>query len=108
MAGLAVFRPAPQYEELSKLAQEHFNHDLTDDDKACLRTASRKVSRHALLGSVLGLGLGIYGAVRLRRMRSSMFAAFKLAEKPARVVFTDGRSGEFFRAPLPFQSLLGC
>lgn len=96
MSGLAVFRPAPQYDDLSKLAQEHFDHDLSADDKDTLRTASKKVSRHAMLGSFLGLGLGVYAAVRLRRVRADMFAAFRTAEKPTKVLFADGRTGELF------------
>ncbi|KAB5577994.1 hypothetical protein GE09DRAFT_1214207 [Coniochaeta sp. 2T2.1] len=92
MAGLAVFRPAPQYDDLSKLAQAHFNHDLSPDDKSTLRAASRKVSNHTVLGSLLGLGLGAYAAVRLRRVRADMFQAFRGAEKPTRVVFADGSS----------------
>jgi len=96
MSGLAIFRPSPQYDDLSKLAQEHFNADLSPDDRSALRAASSKASRHALIGSVLGLGLGVYAAVRLRRVRADIFAAFRGAEKPTRVVFADGRSGEFF------------
>lgn len=94
MSGLAIFRPSPQYDDLSRLAQEHFNNDLSPDDKNSLRAASRKLSRHTLLGSVVGLGLGLYAAVRLRRIRADMFAAFRGAEKPIKVVFADGRTGE--------------
>ena len=95
MSGLAIFRPSPQYDDLSKLAQEHFNADLSPEDRSALRAASRKASRHALLGSVVGLGLGVYAAVRLRRVRADVFAAFRGAEKPTRVVFADGSSGRF-------------
>jgi hypothetical protein len=97
MAGLALFRPAPQYEDLSKLAQEHFDQDLSADDKNTLRAASKKVSRHTMLGSIVGLGLGVYAAVKLRRVRADMFAAFRTAEKPTKVVFADGRTGELSR-----------
>lgn len=96
MSGLALFRPTPQYEDLSRLAQEHFENDLSADDKNALRTASKKVSRHTMLGSVLGLGLGVYAAVKLRRLRADMFAAFRTAEKPIKVLFADGRAGESF------------
>jgi hypothetical protein len=101
MSGLAIFRPSPQYDDLSQLAQEHFNHDLGEDDRAVLRSAGGRVSTHALLGSALGLGLGIFAAARLRRVRASAFAAFRAAEKPRQVVFADGRTGEFRRSPWP-------
>lgn len=94
MSPLAAFRPAPQYDDLARLAEQHFNRDLAPEDKEVLRQASRKIPRHAMLGSVIGLGLGVYAAVRLRRIRAEMFAAFRGAQKPVRVVFADGSSGE--------------
>lgn len=95
MTGLAIFRPSPQYEDLSKLAQEHFDHDLSPEDKSALRTASKKVSRHTAIGSLVGLGLGVYAAVKLRRVRANVLAALRTAEKPVKVVFADGRTGRF-------------
>jgi hypothetical protein len=94
MSGLALFRPTPQYNDLSELAQQHFNHDLTPEDRDTLKAASGKIPRHAMLGSLLGLGLGVYAAVRLRRVRADVFAALQSAKKPTRVVFADGSSGE--------------
>lgn len=104
MSGLAIFRPSPQYEDLSKLAQEHFDHDLSPEDKSALRAASRKVSRHTAIGSLVGLGLGVYAAVKLRRVRANVLAALRTAEKPVKVVFADGRTGRFLVTPgLPEQ-----
>jgi hypothetical protein len=113
MSGLAIFRPSPQYEDLSKLAEEHFNKDLGPEDRQTLITASKRVSRHALIGSAVGMGLGLYAAVRLRRVRMEMFNALRGAERPVKVVFADGRTGEssfflsFLRDNPPIPSTTG-
>lgn len=42
-----------------------------------------------------GLGLGVFAAVRLRRMRVAYFQAFRAMEKPVELRFADGRVGKF-------------
>lgn len=42
---------------------------------------------------MLGVGLGIFFAYRLRGNRQAMFRAFKAAEKPTHVQFAGGRTG---------------
>ncbi|KAL1871573.1 hypothetical protein VTK73DRAFT_2037 [Phialemonium thermophilum] len=91
MSSLALFRPTPPYEDLRQLAEEHIRHDLPPEDRDTLRNASSRVSRHAAIGTLLGLGLGVYTAVRLRRVRAGVFNALRTAEKPSQVVFRDGR-----------------
>lgn len=88
---LAAFRDE-RSAELRKLAEEHLQHDLTQSDRDTLRSAGSKVGTHAKIGSLLGLGLGIYCAVRLRTMRVAYFRAFRAMEKPVKVEFADGRT----------------
>lgn len=78
-------------EDISKLAEEHFKHDLQDSDRDNLKTAASKMGTHATVGSLLGLGLGLFLAFRIRRSRTQMFSAFRTAEKPTHVKFADGR-----------------
>lgn len=80
-------------EEIRKLAEEHFKHDLRESDRDTLMSAAGKVGTHATIGSLLGLGLGVFLAFRIRNSRTKMFNAFRTAEKPTHVKFADGREG---------------
>lgn len=93
MESLAAFRKSSR-DDLNKLAEEHLQHDLQQSDRDALYSAARKVSTHAIIGSLLGLGLGAYMAYRLRSTRTAMFNAFRAQEKPTKVIFADGRTGE--------------
>lgn len=95
----AAFRKSPQSGELAELAEKHLENDLRESDRDALEAAARKVSTHATIGSILGLGLGIFLAARLRRGRAEMFNAFRAAEKPTHVQFVDGRTGEHSAIP---------
>ncbi|QGI71104.1 hypothetical protein CEK26_003441 [Fusarium fujikuroi] len=88
---LAAFRSG-RSDELRKLAEEHFQHDLNENDRDILKTAGSKVSTHATVGSLLGLGFGVLCAFRLRKMRLAYFNAFRAVEKPVEVKFADGRT----------------
>jgi hypothetical protein len=68
-------------------------HSLNQSDRDILKSAGSKVSTHAKVGSLLGVGLGVYCAFRLRSMRLSYFNAFRAMEKPVEVRFADGRTG---------------
>lgn len=94
MDSLAAFRKSSR-DDLTKLAEEHLQHDLKPSDRDVLRDAAGRVSTHAMIGSVLGLGLGVFMAYRLRSARTVMFNAFRAQEKPTKVVFADGRTGEW-------------
>ncbi|KAI1759610.1 hypothetical protein GGR53DRAFT_513047 [Hypoxylon sp. FL1150] len=87
----AALRRSEPHEDLGKLAAEHLKHDLTKEDRDALVKASTRVGGRAIIGTLLGLGLGIYAAYRLRRVRADMFGAFRASEKPSHVVFADGR-----------------
>ncbi|KAI1412332.1 hypothetical protein F5Y13DRAFT_163390 [Hypoxylon sp. FL1857] len=87
----AAFRKSEQHADLGKLAEEHMKHDLTQEDRDALVKASTRVSTRAIIGTLAGLGLGLYAAFRLRRVRADMFNAFRAAEKPTHVLFADGR-----------------
>lgn len=86
----AVFRKNAG-EDISKLAEEHFKHDLQESDRDTLKSAAGKVGTHATAGSLLGLGLGLFLAFQIRSRRVQMFNAFRTAEKPTHVKFADGR-----------------
>ena len=96
---IAALRKSPQGNELAELAEKHLEHDLRESDRDALEAAGRKVSMHATIGSILGLGLGIFLAARLRRGRAEMFNAFRATEKPTHVQFMDGRTGELRLSP---------
>ncbi|KAL1612444.1 hypothetical protein SLS60_000671 [Paraconiothyrium brasiliense] len=90
-SSLAAFRDG-RSGQLRKLAEEHMQHDLDQSDRDILKSAGGKVSTHAKVGSLLGLGFGIYCAFRLRSMRMAYFNAFRAMEKPVEVRFADGRT----------------
>ena len=75
------------------LATDHFKHDLTDFDRDNLKSGAKKPRRYAIVGSMIGLGIGLLGAVRVRRARMNLFDAFKLHEKPTHIRFANGREG---------------
>jgi len=87
---LAAFRKSGS-DDLRRLAEEHFQHDLRQSDRDILDAAANKVSRHAAIGSLVGLGLGIFLAFRIRKTRNAIFTAFRTMEKPTAVQFADGR-----------------
>lgn len=89
---LAMFRKS-MGEDMGKLADEHYQHDLNDKDRDVLKSAASKLSTHATIGSLVGLGLGLFFAFRLRANRTKMFEAFKATDKPTHVQFAGGRTG---------------
>ncbi|KAI1850927.1 hypothetical protein JX265_007252 [Neoarthrinium moseri] len=88
----AALRKSPEHEDLAKLAEEHMQHDLDESDREVLKKAAGKVSLPATIGTLVGLGLGVYAAFRLRKVRMDMFRAFRASEKPTQVVFAGGRT----------------
>lgn len=68
---------------------------LNQKDRDLLKSAGSKVGTHAMIGSLAGLGLGVYCAFRLRAMRLAYFKAFRTMEKPVEVRFADGRTGAY-------------
>ncbi|TKA78540.1 hypothetical protein B0A49_01645 [Cryomyces minteri] len=87
--------------DLTALAEEHMKHDLQQSDRETLQKAASKLSTYAAIGSVIGIGLGIWAAYRIRSTRAAMFNAFRAAEKPTHVQFAGGRTGT--RTPLAVQ-----
>jgi len=87
----AALRSSPQREDYQKLAEEHMKHDLEPSDRDALVKASKRVVLPSTVGTLVGLGLGVYAAVRLRKVRANMFNAFRASEKPTHVVFANGR-----------------
>eukprot|EP01113_Clastostelium_recurvatum_P007130 TRINITY_DN132_c0_g1_i2.p1 TRINITY_DN132_c0_g1~~TRINITY_DN132_c0_g1_i2.p1 ORF type:complete len:181 (+),score=38.35 TRINITY_DN132_c0_g1_i2:91-633(+) len=78
--------------EFADLAEQHYKHDLTQGDRDTLQSAAAKVGMASTIGSVLGLGVGMILAYRVRSMRTRMFQTFRAAEKPTHVQFEGGRT----------------
>ncbi|KAJ5082894.1 hypothetical protein N7532_011937 [Penicillium argentinense] len=79
-------------DDLSKLADQHMQHDLQPEDRNALKSAASTVSLWTTVGSAVGIGLGLYAAIRLRSTRKAFFAAVRAQERPTSVVFADGRT----------------
>lgn len=75
---------------------------LNQNDRDILKRAGSKVSTQATVGSLLGLGLGIYCAFRLRSMRMTYFNTFRAMEKPVEIKFADGRTSESHKSAYPY------
>ncbi|KUJ21477.1 uncharacterized protein LY89DRAFT_705192 [Mollisia scopiformis] len=78
--------------EISDLAEQHIQHDLTQSDRDALKSASGTFSTYTTIGSLLGLGLGAAMAFRVRKVRTDYFKAFRAIEKPTHVQFANGRT----------------
>jgi hypothetical protein len=65
-------------ESLSNANRVSQHTSLQSKDREILRRAGRKMSTHVGLGSLVGIGLGLYGAYKLRNMRLAYFNAFKV------------------------------
>jgi predicted histidine transporter YuiF (NhaC family) len=102
---LAAFRRTGRSIDLAQLAEKHLEHDLQDSDREILQQSVAKVGTHATLGSIVGLGLGILFAYRLRRGRANAFKALRAAEKPTHVQFADGKIGELKARSCSYSSL---
>lgn len=79
--------------ELAQLAEDHMKHDLQQSDRDALNSAAHKFGTFTTVGSLVGLGLGVALAFRVRRVRGEYFKAFRAMEKPTHVQFADGRTG---------------
>jgi hypothetical protein len=86
-----AFTRKNQGDDLRRLAEEHFQHDLQQSDRDTVRKASSMFARHAAIGSLVGVTLGALLAYRVRSNRFKMFNAFKAKDKPTHVQFNDGR-----------------
>jgi hypothetical protein len=88
----AAFRKSDRA-ELVKIAESHLNNDLSSADRDLVKNAGAKLRTHATVGSLVGLGLGLFFAFRIRRSRREMFNAFRVAEKPTHIQFAGGKTG---------------
>jgi hypothetical protein len=90
---LAAFRRHAG-DELGALADQHMKHDLNKHDRDALRSAAGKFGTHTTIGSLVGLGLGVFLAYRVRMGRRAMFDALRATEKPTHIKFADGRESK--------------
>ncbi|KAK3686225.1 hypothetical protein B0T22DRAFT_518813 [Podospora appendiculata] len=91
----AIFRAHP-HDDLARIGEEHMQSDLNVHDRERLRRAAAKVSTYAAIGSLLGLGLGVATAMRIRSNRLALYDAFRVVSRPTELVFANGR-----REPIP-------
>lgn len=89
---LAAFRRHHQHDELAQLAESHFEHDLTADDREVLKGAAKTISWHASFGTIVGLGLGCFLAYRVRGLRRNWFNEFRTSDQPKQVIFHSGKT----------------
>ncbi|KAK6397029.1 hypothetical protein LTR65_007528 [Meristemomyces frigidus] len=87
---LAMFRKSLG-PDMAKLAEEHLQHDLRQSDRDALQKAASTVSTYTSVGSLIGVGLGIFLAYRIRSNRAAMFRTFRTADRPTAVKFAGGR-----------------
>jgi hypothetical protein len=71
-------------------------YSLSQQDRDLLKSAGGKVTTHTGIASLVGVGLGVYFAFRLRAMRVAYFNAFRAMEKPVEIRFADGRTGKSY------------
>lgn len=81
-------------DKLTKLADEHIQHDLQPEDRDKLKAAASSISLWTTVGSAVGVSLGLFAAMRLRSTRRAFFSAIRAQERPTKVVFEDGRTGK--------------
>ncbi|KAF1348659.1 hypothetical protein BDV97DRAFT_369918 [Delphinella strobiligena] len=87
---LAIFRKS-MGDDLGQMAEHHYR-DLEQSDRDKLKSAASTLSTYTTIGSMVGVGLGLFLAYKVRANRTAMFQAFRTAEKPTRVQFEGGRS----------------
>ena len=105
---LAITRPHPSRETFNKLAQSHLQHDLTAEDRDALTAAGRTFGLYTTIGSVVGLGLGLVLAIRVRQGRRQMLTALRMTDRPTHVKFMDGREGELQSIYDSYINCFGC
>lgn len=69
---------------------------LTQSDRDVLQNTASRIGTYAAVGSALGLGAGLFLALRLRRARKQIFDTIRASERPTHLQFANGRT-----EPLP-------
>lgn len=77
-----------------QLARHHYENDLTTTDRELLEKAGNRVGIYTTVGASLGLGLGVFLSLRVRRAGMQFYNAAKKVERPVAVQFKDGHTGE--------------
>jgi hypothetical protein len=100
---LAYFR-RHRGEELQRLADRHFEHDLQPEDRETVKKAAGQFSTWTAVGSIVGLSAGLLLTLRFRAARMRAYEAFKLKDKPTGLQFANGRVSHTPRSPRKLES----
>jgi len=88
-------RASGPQKEYAKLAEVHLEHDLTQQDRELLEKAAGKISFHVTAGSIIGLGLGVALAFRMRSSAIKFINVLQKTERPTHIQYADGRAVPF-------------
>lgn len=80
--------------DLKRFVANRCASDLSADDQMAMAKAHIMVGLYPMAGGWIGLGLGLFGAHRLRANRAALLRAFRAHERPSHIVFASGRTGE--------------
>jgi hypothetical protein len=100
---LAYFR-RHRGEELQRLADRHFEHDLQPEDRETVKKAAGQFSTWTAVGSIVGLSAGLLLTLRFRAARLRAYEAFKLKDKPTGLQFANGRVSHLFQIASKLES----
>lgn len=81
-------------QEFVELARRHYENDLTTTDRELLEKAGNRVGLYTTIGASVGLGLGVFLSLRVRRAGIKFYNQAKKIERPVAIQFKDGHTGE--------------
>ena len=79
--------------ERRKTLRDHWEDDLSQDDRFVNRKAQRTTDRHFLIDNLVSSGPGLVGAHRIRANRTVLLRALRADARPSHIVFSSGQTG---------------
>ncbi|PYH88048.1 hypothetical protein BO71DRAFT_339714 [Aspergillus ellipticus CBS 707.79] len=76
--------------ELVRLADDPLQRTLRLQDRDALRDAARSILAGNVAGTLIGSGLGVWSAFRLRRARRAFARVFRVHDRPSHLFFRSG------------------